>query len=108
MLRLTIGYGLGNRYFRVLWWVLGFTFLGTPANWLSLSRRLRNGKPERTLGYWVAQADMRILELSRCAVYLHRGFESHSTLRQEVEYTLEAYCKRAANGSKRGLLKVSS
>jgi hypothetical protein len=29
MLRLTIGYGLGNRYFRVLWWVGGFTLVGT-------------------------------------------------------------------------------
>ena len=29
MLRLTIGYGLGNRYFRVLWWVGGLTLLGT-------------------------------------------------------------------------------
>jgi hypothetical protein len=28
LLRLTIGYGLGNRYFRVLWWVGGLTFLG--------------------------------------------------------------------------------
>ena len=27
-LRVTIGYGLGNRYFRVLWWVIGFTLLG--------------------------------------------------------------------------------
>ena len=27
-LRLTIGYGLGTRYFRVLWWVLGLTLLG--------------------------------------------------------------------------------
>jgi hypothetical protein len=25
----TIGYGLGDRYFRVLWWVGGFTLLGT-------------------------------------------------------------------------------
>jgi hypothetical protein len=29
MLRMTIGYGLGNRYFRVLWWVGGLTLLGT-------------------------------------------------------------------------------
>jgi hypothetical protein len=27
-LRLTIGYGLGNRYFRALWWVGGFTLVG--------------------------------------------------------------------------------
>jgi len=43
---LTIGYGLGNRYFRVLWWVGGLTLLGTfllivagqhsPARWPSL------------------------------------------------------------------------
>jgi hypothetical protein len=29
LLRATIGYGLGNRYFRVLWWVGGLTLLGT-------------------------------------------------------------------------------
>ena len=29
MLRATIGYGLGHRYFWALWWVLGFTLLGT-------------------------------------------------------------------------------
>jgi hypothetical protein len=28
MLRATIGYGLGNRYFRVLWWVFGLTLVG--------------------------------------------------------------------------------
>lgn len=28
-LNVTIGYGLGNRYFRALWWVLGLTLLGT-------------------------------------------------------------------------------
>ncbi len=46
LLGLTIGYGLGNRYFRVLWWVGGLTFLGmlvlvaagqhSPARWPSL------------------------------------------------------------------------
>jgi hypothetical protein len=43
-LRLTIGYGLGNRYFRVLWWVVGLSFLGmfiliaagSPERWPSL------------------------------------------------------------------------
>jgi hypothetical protein len=45
-LRLTIGYGLGNRYFRVLWWVGGLSLLGmfvliaagqrSPESWLSL------------------------------------------------------------------------
>ena len=29
MLRVTIGYGLGNRYFRVLYWVGGLTLVGT-------------------------------------------------------------------------------
>ena len=29
MLCWTIGYGLGHRYFRSLWWVAGFTLLGT-------------------------------------------------------------------------------
>jgi hypothetical protein len=29
ILKNTIGYGLGNRYFRVLWWVGGLTFMGT-------------------------------------------------------------------------------
>lgn len=28
VLDLTIGYGLGNRYFRVLWWVGGLTLVG--------------------------------------------------------------------------------
>jgi hypothetical protein len=28
-LRVTIGYGLGYKFFRVLWWVLGFCLLGT-------------------------------------------------------------------------------
>ena len=28
VLKVTIGYGLGNRYFRVLWWVGGLTFVG--------------------------------------------------------------------------------
>ncbi len=28
-LRITIGYGLGYKFFRVLWWVLGFCVLGT-------------------------------------------------------------------------------
>ena len=28
LLRLTVGYGLGRRYFRVLWWVGGFSLLG--------------------------------------------------------------------------------
>ena len=28
MLRSTVGYGLGGRYFRVLWWVGGLTLLG--------------------------------------------------------------------------------
>lgn len=28
-LRVTIGYGLGSRYFRVLWWVAGLSVLGT-------------------------------------------------------------------------------
>jgi hypothetical protein len=46
LLRSTIGYGLGNRYFRLLWWVGGLTFLGmlvliaagyhSPARWPSL------------------------------------------------------------------------
>jgi hypothetical protein len=30
-LRVTIGYGLGNRYFHVLWWVAGLTVIGTLA-----------------------------------------------------------------------------
>ena len=29
LLNWTIGYGLGYRYFRCLWWILGFTVLGT-------------------------------------------------------------------------------
>jgi len=28
LLKWTIGYGLGGRYFRCLWWVAGFTTLG--------------------------------------------------------------------------------
>lgn len=28
LLNWTIGYGLGGRYFRVLWWVFGLTLLG--------------------------------------------------------------------------------
>lgn len=46
VLRLTVGYGLGRRYFRVLWWAGGFTLLGAlllitfgqypPSSWLSL------------------------------------------------------------------------
>jgi hypothetical protein len=46
LLRLTIGYGLGNRYFRALWWVGALTLLGmlvliaagqhSPARWPSL------------------------------------------------------------------------
>ena len=28
-LKYTIGYGLGNRYFRILWWIGAFTILGT-------------------------------------------------------------------------------
>jgi hypothetical protein len=29
VLKVTIGYGLGARYFRALWWVVGFTAIGT-------------------------------------------------------------------------------
>lgn len=32
-LKLTIGYGLGIRYFRALWWVAGFTILGAVMHW---------------------------------------------------------------------------
>jgi len=28
LLRLTIGYGLGHRYFRVVWWVIGLAIVG--------------------------------------------------------------------------------
>jgi hypothetical protein len=47
LLKVTIGYGLGNRYFRVLWWVGGWSLLGmfvlklfgtqSPALWPPLS-----------------------------------------------------------------------
>lgn len=39
MLKVTIGYGLGGRYFRALWWVAGFVLLGlailSVAPWLA-------------------------------------------------------------------------
>ena len=33
LLKCTIGYGLGVRYFRALWWVAGFTILGAVVHW---------------------------------------------------------------------------
>ena len=45
LLRLTIGYGLGHRYFRVVWWVIGLAIVGmllliaagqSPERWPSL------------------------------------------------------------------------
>ena len=40
-LRITIGYGLGYKFFRVLWWVLGFCLIGTLVLWQSPAARAR-------------------------------------------------------------------
>ena len=38
LLQLTIGYGLGSRYFRVLWWFMGFALIGFLVLLVSLGR----------------------------------------------------------------------
>jgi hypothetical protein len=65
----------------------------------------KNSKPEDPVSYCAAQASTRILELeSRCAVYPHRGFESHP-LRQFLGTQHDraaGFCKPAAKPSALG------
>jgi hypothetical protein len=70
----------------------------------------RNAEPEHTLSYYAARVGMRFLELeSRCAVYPHRGFESHP-LRQflisgmvGIGAHCKTSCKRFAAASRPAL-----
>ena len=54
LLNYTIGYGLGTRYFRSLYWILGIVLLGWGVLWLSGQNRFieQDGKPELKLGFF--------------------------------------------------------
>lgn len=41
LLKFSIGYGLGSRFFRILWWVVGFTAVGGGFLWFSPAARAK-------------------------------------------------------------------